>query len=125
MHELVDADMPFERQLVPLDEAIEYFKSKGLQDKVQLLKYRQKEYLVLYRLGDHQDYHHGYMVPSTGYLKWFGLESMGEGFCAAFPTAWVTKEDHSHAELSETIEHFQAVWELVKSTGDRICGGVK
>ncbi len=85
MRELVDADLPFERQLVPLNDAIAYFESKGLTDKVQLLKYRQKEYLVLYRLGDHQDYHHGYMVPSTGYLRWIGLESVGEGFVLRFP----------------------------------------
>ncbi|HNW14013.1 MAG TPA: nucleoside kinase [Anaerolineaceae bacterium] len=85
MRELVEADLPFERQLVPLDEAISYFESKGLKDKVQLLKYRQKEYLVLYRLSEHRDYHHGYMVPSTGYLKWFALQQMGEGFVLRFP----------------------------------------
>ncbi len=85
MHELVEADLPFERQLVPLADVIAYFESKGLQDKVQLLKYRQKEYLVLYRLGEHRDYHHGYMAPSTGYLKWFALQQMGEGFVLRFP----------------------------------------
>lgn len=85
MRELVEADLPFERQLVPLQEVIQYFEAKGLMDKNRLLKYRQKEYLVLYRLGDHRDYHHGYMVPSTGYLKWFGLELIGEGFVLRFP----------------------------------------
>ena len=85
MRELVEADLPFERQLVPLNEVIEYFESRGLYDKLQLLKYRQKEYLVLYRLGDHRDYHHGYMVPSTGYLKWFDLRSIGDGFVLRFP----------------------------------------
>jgi uridine kinase len=85
MREWVDADLPFERQLVPLHEVLAYFESRGLQDKLQLLKYRQKEYLVLYRLGEHRDYHHGYMVPSTGYLQWFDLQSMGEGFVLRFP----------------------------------------
>lgn len=85
MEELVAADLPFERQLVPLAEVIAYFESKGLKDKIQLLKYRQKEYLVLYRLGEHRDYHHGYMVPSTGFLKWFALQQMGEGFVLRFP----------------------------------------
>lgn len=46
MQELVEADLPFERQLVPLNEVLEYFESRGLNDKLQLLKYRQKEYLV-------------------------------------------------------------------------------
>lgn len=92
MRELVQADLPFERQLVPLDEAVTYFESRGLKDKVQLLKYRQKEYLVLYRLGEHRDYHHGYMAPSTGYLQWFGLETIGEGFVLRFPRRGSPKE---------------------------------
>ena len=85
MKELVDKDLPFERQSVPLQGAINYFQQKGFQDKVRLLKYRQKEYLVLYQLGDHRDYHHGYMLPSTGYLKWFALSVAGEGFVLSFP----------------------------------------
>ncbi|MEL7591187.1 MAG: nucleoside kinase, partial [Anaerolineaceae bacterium] len=85
MREWVDADLPLERQLVPLQEVLAYFESRNLQDKIQLLKYRQKEYLVLYRLGEHRDYHHGYMVPSSGYLQWFDLQAMGEGFVLRFP----------------------------------------
>lgn len=85
IRELVNEDIPFERELVPMAEVLAHFSSKGLTDKVRLLKYRQKEYLVLYRLGEHRDYHHGYMVPSTGYLQWFGLEAMGEGFVLRFP----------------------------------------
>ncbi len=85
MMELISENILFSRKTVPLDEVINYFQTKGLNDKVQLLKYRQKEYLVLYSLGDHQDYHHGYMVPSTGYLKWFDLELLGEGFVLRFP----------------------------------------
>jgi len=63
MLELVEADLPFERREIPLAEAIAYFHSKGYEDKVSLLKHRKKDYLTLYRLDDHMDYHHGYMVP--------------------------------------------------------------
>ena len=85
MHELVEGNLPFHRQEVPLQEAIDYFKAKGAQDKVKLLTHRQKNYLTLYQLQDHRDYHHGYMVPSTGYLCWFGLTPTGEGFTLRFP----------------------------------------
>ncbi len=85
MRTLVENDLCFDRTNVPLLEAINYFQEKHLEDKVRLLKYRQKQYLVLYQLGDHKDYHHGYMVPSTGYLKWFDLELVGEGFVLRFP----------------------------------------
>jgi uridine kinase len=85
MGELVKADLPVERQTVPLSEAVEYFQQRGEAEKVRLLKYRTKDHLVLYRLGDYRDYHHGYMVPSTGYLKWFALMPFGEGFILRFP----------------------------------------
>ncbi len=85
MKALITADLPFERTQVPLSEAISYFQSKGHSDKVRLLAYRQKDNLVLYKLQGHEDYYHGYMVPSTGYLKWFGLMQMGEGFVLRYP----------------------------------------
>jgi uridine kinase len=85
MQALVAADLPFERMEVPLQEAIEYFHSRGYQDKVRLLSYRRKNYLTLYRLGDRMDYHHGYMVPSTGYLTWFDLVYTEGGFTLRYP----------------------------------------
>ncbi len=53
------------RETGPLEEAIAYFKLAGEDDKVRLLKYRQRPDLVLYRAGETRDYHHGYMVPSS------------------------------------------------------------
>ena len=85
MLSIVEADQSFERRIVPISEAIEVFTQKGYADKVQLLKYRQKDTLVLYSLGDHQDYLHGYMVPSTGYLTRFGLKLLGDGFVIIYP----------------------------------------
>jgi uridine kinase len=85
MQDLVDSDLPFSRQEVPLAEAIEYFKSRGYEDKVQLLAHRQKDYLTLYKLGERMDYHHGYMVPATGYLRWFDLTPTNGGFTLRFP----------------------------------------
>jgi uridine kinase len=85
MEALVKADLPFERQQIPLSEAVAYFQQTGEVEKVLLLKYRTKDHLILYSLGKFRDYHHGYMVPSTGYLKWFALMPFGEGFILRFP----------------------------------------
>jgi uridine kinase len=85
MKELVKANLPFEGTTVPLQEAIAYFEQKHQDEKVQLLKYRNKNTLVLYRLRDRRDYHHGYMVPSTGYLRWFALTPLAGGFALRFP----------------------------------------
>jgi uridine kinase len=82
---LVAADLPFERRELPLAEAIAYFEKENYHDKVQLLRHRRKAYVTLYSLGEHADYHHGYMVPSTGYLKWFALLPAVEGFTLRFP----------------------------------------
>jgi uridine kinase len=85
MHALVNADLPFTKREVPLPEAVAYFEAKGYDDKVRLLAHRSKDYLTLYRLVDHQDYHHGYMVPSTRYLRWFSLLPTNGGFTLRFP----------------------------------------
>ncbi len=63
MRELVRQNVAFVRETVPLQEAIDYFVSAGEDDKVRLLKYRKRNDLVLYRVGEIRDYHHGYMVP--------------------------------------------------------------
>ena len=85
MKTMVDEDLLIEKERVDLSEAISYFERKNYKDKLRLLKYRKKPYLVLYKLGIHRDYHHGYMVPSTGLLKVFQLIPRGNGFILQYP----------------------------------------
>jgi uridine kinase len=85
MWQLVKNDLPFTRQQIPLNDAIDYFQKKKEIEKVRLLNHRNKNYLTVYKLKDHLDYNHGYMVPSTGYLRWFSLTPTGEGFTLRFP----------------------------------------
>jgi uridine kinase len=86
MRDIVKADKKFERKEVPLTEAIEYFKRNKQFDKIRLLKYRTKPHLVLYQLGEQKDYHHGYMVPSSGYLEFFKLIWMdSKSFILQYP----------------------------------------
>lgn len=85
MWDLVDQNLQFNRKEVPLAEAIDYFTSEGEYDKVRLMSHRKKDYLTLYQLGEKLDYHHGYMLPSTGYIRWFQLDVTGEGFTLRFP----------------------------------------
>jgi len=85
MRKLVVEDHPFERKETPAQEAIEYFKQLGYDDKVRLFAYRKKDYVTLYSLNGQMDYMHGYMVPSTGYLRWFDLNLINGGFTIQFP----------------------------------------
>lgn len=98
MRQMVAEDLPFVRREVPTAEAIHFFQSRNALDKVRLLQYRQKKQIALYELGEHTDYHHGYMVPSSGYLRWFGLLPASGGFVLHYtrrenPTALLPLED--------------------------------
>lgn len=85
MRKLIEEDHVFERREVPIQEAVEYFTQRGYTDKLRLLKHRRKEYLTLYSLNGQMDYMHGYMVPSSGYLKWFALNMVDGGFILQYP----------------------------------------
>ncbi|GAB4503838.1 MAG: nucleoside kinase [Anaerolineales bacterium] len=109
MRELIVANLPFERKEVPLSEAIAYFQKIGYDDKVRLLSHRRKDYLTLYRLGDRMDYHHGYMVPSTGYLQWFSLHSTNGGFTLGFPrrhAPTTLQEPSNYPKLLSTFRQY-------------------
>ncbi len=92
MSEIAATDEPIRRREVPLDEAIAIFQREGYLDKVRLLKTRRKDYVTLYSLRGVEDYFHGYMVPSTGYLKLFRLSHTAAGFILRFPRRHVPNE---------------------------------
>jgi len=85
MRAIVDEDVPINKERVSLEEAMEMFRRRGDDDKARLLARRRKDYLVLYRLHDFRDYFHGYMVPSTGYLRLFALHPSPPGFVLQYP----------------------------------------
>ncbi len=85
MQEIVEADEPIHKEIVPLEKAVEIFRSQGDEDKLRLMESRRKDYLVMYTLRGRRDYFYGYMVPSTGYLKVFDLEKAEGGFTLRFP----------------------------------------
>ncbi len=85
MREIVEADEPITKERLTLSEAIAFFEKRGDTDKVRLLKYRSKDHLVLYGIRGARDYFPGYMVPSTGYLRWFALRPYPPGFVLQFP----------------------------------------
>jgi uridine kinase len=107
MQELVDEDIPFERKEIPLEEAIQYFRELGYEDKIHLLSHRHKDYLTLYRLRERMDYHHGYMVPSTGYLRWFDLHVTNGGFTLRFPRRHAPTELQPPADYPMLLKTFR------------------
>ncbi len=117
MRRLVEADLPFTRSQIPLAEAIEQFRSRGETDKVRLLVHRTKDYLTVYQLQEHLDYHHGYMVPSTGYLRWFSLTKTGEGFTLRFPRRHAPTQLLPMPEYPKLLKAFQLYGAWLDSLG--------
>jgi threonyl-tRNA synthetase len=78
MKELTEADLPFERQMWPRDEAKAFFASRGEPLKVQLIeeKTEGQSHVSCYTIKDKDtfiDFCVGPHVPSTGKLKAFKL----------------------------------------------------
>ncbi len=85
MQRLVDEDRPIERRRLSVEEARKIFASRGEDGKVQLLAEFKEDHLHLYELDGFLDYFYGYMVPSTGYLRTFALDTFPGGFILRFP----------------------------------------
>jgi uridine kinase len=85
MRRLVEADLPFERTRVTLDEARAIFEANGQQDKVALLKYRENAQISMYRCGEQMNHFCGYLLPRTGLLHLFELRRCEPGFLLRYP----------------------------------------
>jgi len=92
MRRLVAQDLPFENRHVPVPEAIQLFEARGATDKVRLLRHRKRPTIDLYQVDGYLDYHHGYMVPSTGYLELFDLVLNNGGFALLYPRQHAPKQ---------------------------------
>ncbi|MCR4678705.1 MAG: nucleoside kinase [Lachnospiraceae bacterium] len=82
---LVKQNIPYMKQTLSRDDAIALFTKYNFEDKVSLFKYRRSSSVNVYRLEDYYDYYYGYMVPSTGYVKWFDLIPYDKGFMLTIP----------------------------------------
>jgi uridine kinase len=124
MRELVEADLPFAKGQVVLGEAIKYFEQKGYWDKARLLAHRRKPHLVLYELDGTQDYYHGYMVPSTGYLEWFSLQALSDGFTLCFPRRHWPTTLQKPPEYPVLLSTFRLYGDWLKTLGIQSVGAL-
>lgn len=85
METIVEKNLPIEKRSLHTDEAVELFHRYGMYDKEELFRYRRSSRVNLYRMGAFEDYNYGYMVPSSGYLKYFELYLWDEGFIIQMP----------------------------------------
>ena len=86
MKELVEADLPLEKTSVSTDEAAEMFGRFKMYDKEKLFHFRRVSKVNIYSIRDFRDYYYGYMVPSTGCLKYYRLYAYDGGIVIQMPT---------------------------------------
>lgn len=98
MREIVEADIPFRRKEIQIEEAIRIFKESGDHDKVKLLETCGEVYITCYSLEDVTDYYYDELVPSTGYLKTFGVRLCHGGILLRVP------DRHHPEDLAPSIE---------------------
>ncbi|MBQ9766330.1 MAG: nucleoside kinase [Lachnospiraceae bacterium] len=116
MKELVAQDLPFVKKSVNTDEAIALFNARKMYDKEHLFKYRRVSKVNIYSLDKYEDYYYGYMVPSTGYLKYFELIPYADGFVIQLPTAANPKKLPSFVPQNKLFE----VLEDSKNWGEKL-----
>lgn len=85
MARLAAEQIPIQKKSISTDEAVVLFRELGMRDKERLFAYRRSSKVNIYSIGRYEDYFYGYMVPDTGYLKYFELELYVGGFVLLFP----------------------------------------
>ncbi|BEP28074.1 nucleoside kinase [Helicovermis profundi] len=85
MKEIIDNDEPIVKSQISKDKAKEIFNKYKMYPKVELLKYREYDYVNIYSLGWFKNYFYGYMVPFTGFLKVFDLKPYDSGLILLYP----------------------------------------
>lgn len=85
MRQLVNDDLPIEREKLGFTQAVARFEQAGQFDRLNLLKYRNPPRIVIHVCGEFYDLAQGPLASSTGLIKVFSLIPQGRGFVLQLP----------------------------------------
>ena len=85
MEELRKERLPIIKKSLNTQEAVEHFHRHGMYDKEKLFRFRRASRVNVYSIDKFEDYFYGYMVPDTGYIKYFDLTLYEQGFVLLLP----------------------------------------
>ena len=85
MQSIIDRDIPVERKMVLTETAIELYEKEGLHSKAELFREYGRLYAPLFSINGHVNFFYGHILPSTGYIKNFGIERYYDGLLLRFP----------------------------------------
>src|SRR6476620_10417413 len=80
MNELAKQNNPYVRKEVPKAEAVEYFKKKGDEYKLDLLQGFEDGQITFYTQGNFTDLCRGPHIPSTGFIKAIKLTNIAGAY---------------------------------------------
>jgi uridine kinase len=92
MHQLIEADIPFERKDILNSEAIEIFEAENFSEKANLFKQSPALYTSVYKFDNMVDYFYGCLVPSSSFLFNFDLIQLYDGMLLKIPSTKNPKE---------------------------------
>lgn len=85
MKEIISKNIPFEKRILTLEEAMNLYKNAGREDKRGLLETRMKTHVSMYFCEDTFNYFYGVMPISTGYTPNFDLVKYENGLLLVYP----------------------------------------
>ena len=85
MRKKIEADLPFSKSMLELDECTRLFTANHQHEKVNLFKTLGHYYNDVYFLDGQADTFYGPLAVSTGVLKIFDLVGFNEGFLLQYP----------------------------------------
>ena len=118
MLELVNMNISIEKLTVSRLNAINYYASCKLDEKLKNLKYNTNTFLTLYKLEDSYDYFYSLMPYSTKVLSHFELTLVNEhGFVLRFPTIYVNDKIKEYEHRENIYNLFKKSKEFGKTMG--------
>ncbi len=105
MYHLVMADHEIEKRSMNTDDAIALFGELGMTDKEKLFRYRRSSRVNIYVIDHYKDYFYGFMVPSTGYLRYYDVTKYVDGFVLLFPN----EDTKVVAEFNPSVKLFNTL----------------
>lgn len=117
MQKYTKEDIEIKKSTVSTDDAIKMFDKYKLYDKRDLLEYRSASSVNIYSIGNFYDYYYGYMVYSTGALKYFKIVPYNGGIVLCLPAKNAPETVKPFTPMPKTFNALQKVTGDCKKMG--------
>lgn len=109
MREIIENNMKIDKKLVDRLDAINYYKKRGVDDKVDILKYTTNTNINLYKLGSTYDYFFSYLPIKTGYITNFKLTYIDENsFVLNYPNMYLKRKKLTYNHHEKLFDEFKS-----------------